>query len=65
MNKVLEKLIEQIIDLRIENKKYLSKEYNNENKLKALENINNNLKQEITNLRLAIDELTKEKKGSI
>lgn len=59
MNKVLEKLIEQIIDLRIENKKYLSKEYNNENKLKALENINNNLKQEITNLRLAIDELTK------
>jgi hypothetical protein len=63
MNKVLDKLIEQIIDLRIENKSYMSTEYNNQNKIKALENINNNLKQEITNMRLMIEELTKEKKG--
>lgn len=63
MNKVIEKLIEQIVDLRIENKSFENYKYNTESKLKASENIIFNLKQEITNMRLAIEELQK-KKGS-
>lgn len=61
MNKVIQNLIEQIVDLRIKNKSLDSYKYNAENKLKASENIISNLKQEITNMRLVIEELQKEK----
>lgn len=59
MNKVIQNLIEQIVDLRIENKSLNSYKYNAESKLKASENIISNLKQEITNMRLLLDELKK------
>ena len=61
MNKVIQNLIEQIVDLKIENKSLDNYKYNSENKLKASENIISNLKQEITNLRLVLEELQKEK----
>lgn len=61
MNKVIQNLIEQIVDLRIKNKSLDNYKYNAESKLKASENIISNLKQEITNMRLAIEELQKEK----
>lgn len=61
MNKVIQGLIEQIIDLKIENKSLENYKYNNESKLKASENIISNLKLEITNMRLILDELQKEK----
>ena len=61
MNKVIQNLIEQIVDLRIENKSLDNYKYNTESKLKASENIISNLKLEISNMRLIIDELKKEK----
>jgi hypothetical protein len=61
MNKVIQNLIEQIVDLKIENKSLDNYKYNTENKLKASENIISNLKQEITNLRLVLEEFQKEK----
>lgn len=60
MNKVIQNLIEQIVDLRIENKSLDNYKYNTESKLKASENIISNLKQEITNMRLVIEELKKQ-----
>jgi hypothetical protein len=61
MNKVIQNLIEQIVDLRIENKSLDNYKYNTESKLKASENIISNLKLEITNMRLMLDELQKAK----
>lgn len=61
MNKIIKELIEQIVDLRIENKSLENYKYNNESKLKSSENIISNLKQEITNMRIALEELQKEK----
>jgi hypothetical protein len=61
MNKVIQQLIEQIVDLKIENKSLSNYKFTSENKLKASENIISNLKLEITNLRLVLDELQKEK----
>lgn len=61
MNKVIQNLIEQIVDLRIENKSLSNYKFTSENKLKASENIISSLKQEITNMRLVIEELEKEK----
>ena len=61
MNKVIQNLIEQIVDLRIENKSLDNYKYNTESKLKASENIISNLKLEISNMRLMLDELKKEK----
>ena len=60
MNKVIKNLIEQIVDLKIENKSLDNYKYNTESKLKASENIISNLKQEITNMRLVIEELKKQ-----
>jgi len=61
MKEVVKYLIEQIIDLRIENKSLDNYKYNTESKLKASENIINNLKLEITNMRLIMEELQKQK----
>ena len=61
MKEVVKYLIEQIVDLKIENK-YLDKyKYEAEGKIKASENIISNLRLEITNMRLILDELKKEK----
>ena len=60
MNKIIQNLIEQIVDLKIENKSLDNYKYNTESKLKASENIISNLKQEITNMRLIIEELKKQ-----
>jgi hypothetical protein len=61
MNKIINSLIDRIIHLEIENKSLSNYKFTSENKLKAAENIISNLKQEITNMRLGIDELQKEK----
>jgi len=61
MNKVIQNLIEEIVDLKIENKSLSNYKFSSENKLKASENIISNLKNEITNLRLVLEELQKEK----
>lgn len=53
--------IEEIVDLKIENKSLDNYKYNTEGKLKASENIISNLKLEITNMRLILEELQKEK----
>ena len=50
----------KIVDLKIENKSLDNYKYNTESKLKASENIISNLKQEITNMRLIIEELKKQ-----
>lgn len=59
MKKIIDNLINRIIDLEIENKSLENYKYNNESKLKASENIISNLKQEITNMRIALEELQK------
>jgi|LakMenE18May11ns_1017448.scaffolds.fasta_scaffold9911222_3 hypothetical protein len=61
MNKVIQNLIEEIVDLKIENKSLSNYKFSSENKLKASENIISNLKQEITNLRLVLEEIEKQK----
>jgi len=61
MKKIIDNLINRIIDLEIENKSLENYKYNNESKLKASENIISNLKQEITNMRITLEELQKEK----
>lgn len=59
MNKVIQNLIEQIVDLKLEIKGLNNYKFTSENKLKAADVIISNLKQEITNMRLGIDELQK------
>lgn len=61
MNKVIQNLIEQIVDLRIENKKLSDYKYSEGSNLKNAENVISNLKLEIANLRLIIQEIEKEK----
>jgi hypothetical protein len=61
MNKVIQNLIEQIVDLKIENKSLDRYKYSAEGKIKASENIISNLRLEITNMRLIMEELQKEK----
>jgi hypothetical protein len=61
MNKVIQNLIEQIVDLKIENKSLDRYKYSAEGKIKASENIISNLRLEITNMRLILEELQKEK----
>lgn len=61
MKEVVKYLIEEIVDLKIENKSLDNYKYNTEGKLKASENIISNLKLEITNMRLILEELQKEK----
>lgn len=61
MNKVIQNLIEQIVDLKIDNRNYRINENVKESKIKALESINSDLRLEITNIRLVLDELQKAK----
>jgi hypothetical protein len=61
MNKVIQNLIEQIVDLKIENKSLDKYKYEAEGKIKASENIISNLRLEITNMKLIMEELQKEK----
>lgn len=58
MNKVIKELIEQIVDLKIENKSLDNYKYKIQSELYKE---NQELKLEITNLRLVLDELQKEK----
>ena len=61
MKEVVKYLIEEIVDLKIENKSLDRYKFSSEGKLKASENIISNLKLEITNMRLILEELQKEK----
>lgn len=61
MNKIINGLIDRIVNLEIENKALFKSEINYQNKLSAAEDIIRTLKQQITNMRLGIDELQKEK----
>lgn len=61
MNKVIQNLIEQIVDLKIDNRNYRINENVKESKIKALESINSELRLELTNIRLVLDEIQKEK----
>lgn len=61
MNKVIQNLIEQIVDLKIDNRNYRINENVKETKIKALENMNSELRLELTNMRLVLDEIQKEK----
>lgn len=61
MNKVIQNLIEQIVDLKIDNRNYRINENVKESKIKALESINSELRLELTNIRLVLDELQKQK----
>jgi hypothetical protein len=61
MKEVVKYLIEQIVDLKIENKSLDRYKYSAEGKIKASENIISNLRLEITNMKLIMEELQKEK----
>jgi hypothetical protein len=61
MKEVVKYLIEEIVDLKIENKSLDRYKYSAEGKIKAADNIISNLKLEITNIRLILEELQKEK----
>ncbi len=61
MKEVVKYLIEEIVDLKIENKQLSKYKYDAEGKIKSSENIISNLKLEITNMRLILEELQKEK----
>ena len=61
MKEVVKYLIEEIVDLKIDNKQLSKYKYDAEGKLKAAENIISNLRLEITNMRLIMEESQKEK----
>lgn len=61
MKEVVKYLIEEIVDLKIENKQLSKYKYDAEGKIKASENIISNLRLEITNMRLIMEELQKQK----
>lgn len=61
MKEVIKYLIEEIVDLKIDNKFLDKYKYEAEGKIKAAENIISNLRLEITNMRLIMEELQKEK----
>jgi len=61
MNKLINNLIDRIVDLEIENKRLIKSECNYGSKLSAADDYISKLKLEITNLKLILDELQKEK----
>lgn len=61
MKEVVKYLIEEIVDLKIDNKQLVKYKYDAEGKIKAAENIISNLRLEITNMRLIMEESQKEK----
>ena len=61
MKEVVKYLIEEIVDLKIDNKQLVKWKYDAEGKIKASENIISNLRLEITNMRLIMEESQKEK----
>jgi hypothetical protein len=62
MKELIKYLIEEIVDLKIENKSLDNYKYNAEAKIKASENIISNLRLEITNMRLIMEESQKQKR---
>jgi hypothetical protein len=61
MKEVVKYLIEEIVDLKIEKKSLDKYKYEAEGKIKAADLIISNLRLEITNMRLKMDEFKKEK----
>lgn len=61
MKEVVKYLIEEIVDLKIDNKQFAKYKYDADGKIKAAENIISNLRLEITNMRLIMEELQTKK----